>query len=69
MRPARSELGGTKVASSTLTDRTRSIRKARTGSLPGLAATTWHRRYHRPWRTTIAHGSTSTTHSEPASER
>ena len=32
-------------------------------------AGTWQSRYQRPWRTTSAHGSTSATHSEPASER
>ncbi len=29
----------------------------------------WHSRYHRPWRTTTAHGSTSVCHSLPASLR
>ena len=57
--------GGSKVSSSTSTPRTRSIRYAR------RASAEWdrHSRYHRPWRTTTAHGSTSMAHSDPASER
>ena len=36
---------------------------------PASCACDRHSKYHRPWRTTTAHGSTSVTHSDPASER
>jgi hypothetical protein len=45
--------------------RTRSIRYARRP----FDVCDQHSMYHRPWRTTTAHGSTSASHSEPASER
>jgi len=46
----------------------RVIRSSRS-TLRALAVCDQHNTYQRPWRTTTAHGSASTTHSEPASER
>ena len=60
-RRDRGPAGGSKVSSPGTTLRTRSIRYAR------WAPSGWVRqsRYHRPWRTTTAHGSTSPSRSGP----
>jgi hypothetical protein len=57
--------GGLAGSSSISTVRTRSIRYARRAS----ARCNQHSRYHRPWRTTTAHGSALMSNSEPAAER
>jgi hypothetical protein len=59
-----SSAGGSNPSARTSTVRTRSIRYARRP----FDVCDQRNSYHPPWRTTTAHGSTSASHSEPASE-